>query len=663
MAHHATRCRSITRHPVRDLSSTKIQRCGTILTLDTNISFSCALLIIQARPSWTKPQNFSNAVHQQPEYPRLIPDMAPIAASVESKSRLAAFRFEQCANKPLDDAPYQGAIEEKENISTVHDEDRTSLSQPDTNLQNLSQKSASKDIRECPQTPLGRLPLSELIASTEDINGLGLNTTPIERVLWNHSQQAEGSSSFQDAKTIMRHYSSSPVSSSQMKTSVHYDPGKPSIELQTLPKMLKTPKVDPAADLWSRYSLTADPNIDRLSPIGPTAASCALQCSSPETPAEHLQTKDSGGLRRSISCGIEWPTSASKRRKTRDSNYDRKSNLGFAVPYPRRNENGKSKIARVNLLVEEIQKRLSKPHGSLNEDGGPSSSSPLPDNVKVLTNSAMPPKGHFLVGEGHLLSEPHNQTAASPNEVQPPPLRNAVGSRTEKSKTKKDSPFSDFYVDDLDLAILNNINEGPNVDPSIQALLTEPLPLISYDHGFSSSQPEYNINGPDLRTEGQDESTVQPIDSRRGQEFPSVAISDYSGPPSSQPCVAVTGSNWDELDEFDEVDNDLFVADLEDVAARYDIKPHNHVEQAINLDRHLKSPCSSQLSETKFSSAIAEVDYVKGVARVEVPSDDEFGGGFDFEEVVAECEEASQKPQLASQLQSSVRSKLFGPPL
>ncbi|MCJ1461687.1 Tripartite DNA replication factor [Pseudocyphellaria aurata] len=612
----------------------------------------------KVRPSWTKAQNFSNAAHQLPEYPGLTPDMAPIAASVESKSRLAAFKFEQCANKSSDDAQYQGAIEEKENVSTVHDEDRTSLSQPDTNLQNLSQKSASRDIRECPQTPLGRLPLSELIASTEDINGLGLNTTPIERVLWNHSQQAEGSSNFQEAKTKTRHGSSSPVSSSPMKTSVHFDPGKPSIELQALQKALKTPKVDPAADLWSRYSLTADPSTDRLSPIGPTGASCALQCSSPETPAERFQTKESGGLRRSISCGIEWPTSASKRRKTKDSNHDRESNLGFTVPYPRRNENGQSKIARVNLLVEEIQKRLSEPLGSLNEEvGGPSSSSPLPENVQVLTNSAMPPKGRFLVGGSHLLPETHNQTAAIPSEVQSPPLRNVLNSRTEESKTMKDPLFSDFDDDDLDLAIINKIDEGPKVDPSIQALPAEPPRLISYDHGLSSSQPERDINGPGLRREGRDDSSVQPVDSGRGQESAPAAVLNLSGLPGSRPCVAVSGSNWNELDEFEEVDNDLFVADLEDIAARYDVQPQNHAEQAFNLDRHLKSPCNSQLSESKSSSAIAQVNYIKDIARDEVPSDDEFGGDVDFEEIVAVCEEASQKPQLASQLRSPYGQK------
>lgn len=582
--------------------------------------------------------------------------MDPIAASDASKSKLAVFRFEQRANKYLDDAQGQGAIEEKENYPVVHDQDNP-LSQPDSNLQNLSQKSASRDIRECPQTPLGRLPLSELIASTEDINGQGLNTTPLERVLWNHSQQREGSSSSQVARTRMRRYSSSPISS-QNKTSIHFDPGKQSVDLQTLQKMLKTPKADPAADLWSRYSLNTDPNTDRLSPVGSTGASCALQMSSPQTPANHLQTKDFGSLRRSISCGMEWPTSAAKRRKTKHSSLYRETNVGFAVPDCGRNEDEKSKMARVSRLVEEIQKGLARPDASLDEEAvGPSSSSPLPDTVDFSTNSVKTVVPHLITGGGHLTSEPHHAPAASPNEVRYQISRNAVNSRTDENKIQKDPSFSDFDDDDMDLAMLKNFDEGANVDLSVQELLADPPRVSSFEYGLSSSQLGCTTNALGLQTEGQDESAVQPLNSGNGQGSQTAAILDFSGPPT------VAASKWDEFDEFDEVDNDTFAADLEDVAAMYDIKPQNHVERAINPDRHLENARNSQSRETLISSAAEEAKVVRGATEDQVQSDDEFGGDDDFEEIVAECEEASQQPRLASQVQSSVRSTLFGPPL
>lgn len=584
--------------------------------------------------------------------------MDPIAVSDESKSKLDAFRFERCANKSFDDAQDRGAIEDKENDPTVHDQDGNSLSQPESNMQNLSQKSASRDVRECPQTPIGRLPLSELIASTEDINGQGLNTTPVERVLWDHSQQAETSSS-QAARARKRRYSSSPVSSSQNKTSINFDAGKSSINLQTLQKLLKTPKADPAADLWSRYSLNTDPNSGRLSPTGSAGASCALQISSPQTPAKHLQTKDFGGLRRSISCGMEWPTSVSKRQKIKRSGTYREKNLGSAVPDSGRDEIGKSKLARVSLLVEEIQKRLARPDVSHAEEFvGPSSSSPLPDKVDFSTTSVMPPLPHFLTGGVHLASEPHHATAASLNEGRHQPLRNALKSRTEQSEIQEDSPSSDFDDDDLDLTMLENIEEIANIDQSVPGLLAEPPHRSSSDYGLSSSQPECTTNALDPRTEGHEKPTFQHVNSGKQQESQSAAILA-----SLHPCAAVAESNWDEFDEFDEVDNDTFAADLEDAAAMYDIKPPNHVEQAINLGRHSECPRNSQSREKPFSSVTEEEKVVQGAAQVEVLSDDEFGGDVDFEEIVAKCEEASQKPPLASQFQSSVRSALFGPSL
>lgn len=577
--------------------------------------------------------------------------MAPIAASVESKSKLAAFRFEQDAIKPLHDAQDRGAIEDKENNPTTRDQDGNSLPQPESNLQSLSQKSASRDIRECPQTPVGRLPLSELIASTEDINGQSLITTPVERVLWNHTQQAEGSSSLQAARTKKRPRSSSPVSSSQNETSTHVDPWKPSVDLQTIQKTLETPKADPAADLWSRYSLNTDPNIDRRSPTESAGAFCAMQCSSPQTPAKHLKTKDFGGLRRSFSCGIEWPASASKRRRTKHSSAYRETNLGFAVLDSGRSENRESKMARVSLLVEDIQKRLARPAtGHPQEVVGPSSSSPLPDKVDFPAHSVTSPIRHSLIDGGHLIP------AASPNEARYQPLRNAADSGAEESKFQNDRLSSDFDDDDLDLVLLKNIDKGARVDLSVQNLVAEPPRLSSSDYGLSSSQPECNTDTPNLRMNGQEELALQPMNSGKSQ---SVANPDT---PRSHPCAAVAEPILDQFDEFDEVDNDMFEADLEDVAAMYDLEPHNHVEQAINLARHPESPHNSQSGEKAFSLA-GKVNSVRGADEDEVLSDDEFGGDVDFEEIVAECEEASQRPQLASQFQSSVRSKLFGPPL
>ena len=557
--------------------------------------------------------------------------------------------------KSFEDAQEQGAIEEKENNPAMLDQGRNCLSQSESNLHNLSQKSASKVIRECPQTPVGRLPLSELIASTEDINGQGLNTTPIERVLWNHSQQAKISSSSEVARIRKRRHSSTPLSSSQNETSNHFDPEKPSIALQPRENMLKTPRADPAADLWSRYSLNTDPSLGRLSPRESASASFVLQYSSPQTPAEHPQTNDFGGLRRSISCGMEWPTSASKRRKKKHNSIYQEANLGFAVPDPGRNENGKSKMARVSILVDEIQKGLARPKARQHEQVvSPSSSSPLPDNVAFPMGTVRPRTGQFLTGGGRLVSETHDTPAASPIEERYQSLRNGVNSRTKGSKIQRKSPSSDFDDEDLDLVILKNIDEDAMAAPPPDGSLTEPPRQIPSDYGLSSSNPDCAFNALNVRTDGQEELAYETMNSGKVQESQIAAIPSYSRP-CSNPCPAATQSSRDEFDEFDEADDDIFMADIEDFASKYDIKPQNQVEQATNPAVHSESPCNSQ--------SVGKGTFSRGPPKDEVPSDDEFGGDVDFEEIVAECEEASQRPQLASQFQSSVRATFFGPPL
>lgn len=589
--------------------------------------------------------------------------MAPIAASAESKVKLSAFRLEQSDKMCVDDAQNPGAVElEKENNPNLNDQHATTTSQSISHVKNLSQTSASRELRDCPQTPVGRLPLAELIAGGEDASNQVLNLTPVERVLWNPSPLLKGQTSSQAArKSRKRRHSSSPASSSQNETSSHFPAGKTTLDLQNLHNFLKTPQADPASELWSRYSMNTNPN-DNGSPLGLAATTFDIH-SSPQTPAKHTDPKDFGSLRRTISCSMEWPTSAAKRRRLKYSSSHQETKVGFDVPNAGHDEMGKSKMARVSLLVEEIQHRLSRPH--MREDeviSGPSSSSPLPDKSDFSAYSAVPLLKCSQNNRKQIVSEPKHTSGASLNPVRHQSPVDAVNSRMKTSF--QEMPSSEFDDDDLDIGILETIDDEAKVSPTAAGLSTKEPRLESSDYGLGSSHPECITTTPDIPPDRKEEMTSNFNSTNPRKEechLPSAAPTDpnlYR----SQPFRDVTGPDYD---EFDEDDNDVSAADLMGVASMYDVKPQPQDQHFLN-SQDTQSLQRSQVrsSGTKFNSLnTKQGQCVERMAGNDANSDDEFGDGLDFEEIVAECEEASQKPQLASQSQSSVRTLVFGPRL
>ncbi len=570
--------------------------------------------------------------------------MNPIAASSQSKSKLGAFRFDEGENRSLKDTQYCGVLEsEKENGTTVDDQEPNSLSQ---RTPQFSQKSAVRELRECPQTPVGRLPLAELIASGEDLNLHLQNLTPHERVLWyHHSHQKEGQASSQGANICRkRRYSSSPASASQNETFNLFSPGNPSFDLQKLQKVLKTPQADPASDLWSLYSSKPNPYTDKPSPIGLAGPSFALH-SSPQTPAQPLS------LRRSISCGTEWPTSAAKRRKIRHRTGHQEARIGLAGHDIEDDQKDMSKMERVSLLVDEIQLRLARPDMSEDEEiAGPPSSSPFAQKNDI---SVLRPLQHSQADRGNIPSEPNQPPAASPDIVRHQPSINPINPWAEPITSQ--GVFSDFDDDDLDLEILQTIDEEARACVSVAGDLLATKPRLKpHDDGIDTCRsPSAAVLLGEVSMNGQKKPTPT-SQSPRNATSPG-HLNSHSQLPGSD-----TGSKSDEFDEFD----DDYAVDLEHVAAMYDLQPRRQVQGAVNHVQVIKSPRRSQVR----SSGTRGID-VKGqsgrctedMAEYEAISDDEFGGGLEFENIIAECERASQRDQIASQPQSSVRTKIFGP--
>lgn len=159
-------------------------------------------------------------------------------------------------------------------------------------------------------TPATRLVWQDLMGESRSPQKEDDDEAPAEQLLW-HNQRDEVSqriSPMIGRRKRKRARSSSPASSPSNAM-----PTTPAVNVKGLSQALKTPNADPTLQLWDRFALTGGGG---TSPSGLTnpMMSHLLASSSPRgsklgggTPQQHGES----GLRRAISCGIQWP----KRRK------------------------------------------------------------------------------------------------------------------------------------------------------------------------------------------------------------------------------------------------------------------------------------------------------------------------------------------------------------
>lgn len=564
--------------------------------------------------------------------------MAPTDASSQSKSKLRAFKYVE-RDDYTGDTAREAAVTEKENEDPELDVTTLKMDPPP---QPLSQRSTTKDIRDCPQTPVGRLPLTQLLASGDNTSRQHLNLTPIERVLWNNSPVSpEPANSRQRGRK--RAHSSSPASSSQNDASRHFKNTKPQADLQALQKALKTPKADPADDLWSRYSLNTGA-AERWSPTAAAglAFTQLIHSSSPQTPASHLQSKEGNGLRRALSC-IEWPTSAAKRRKLQLSGTYKDSNSGLARIEGGPDVNEKSKISRVSFLIEKIHNGLTNPpHTDEYSSSEPTRSSPVARKV-----NESPQRLCLSSQEGQTAIDDVitvlSQSAVVSKDRTPLPM---VLSAEEIADLEKADGSSDFGDDDLDLEMLETVDATFKTFPPTEQKDRSPerdSSQLGAGRVITTVDPKEPIRDPH-----------QPA-SAQGTSGDTARLSQISFPTeiSSSPAQAAHPKH----DEFDEEEDEVSAADLEDVFAQYDTQPRQHV--AGDQNHHAKQ-ADAIYSDSAIDVPRESIFGPKPVTHIEVLSDDEdFGDDSDFEQIAAECAEATQNHQV-SQPQSSVRTMKFG---
>ena len=364
---------------------------------------------------------------------------APLGVSSQSRKKL----------KTSHDNKRSAGEQDKENNSSSLGEVETEQQREDTPIAELP----------FPQTPAVRIPLEDLIGNTEDaFNCPPPLATPGDHVIWhNGPASSDPSASVRGTQKSRKRARSSSPSSSQLEKSAHFEDQKDTLGLNGMQKSLRTPNNDPTQELWNRYmnaNLARQGNGEFVLP-----SFAHLPPSSPQTPSTN--SKDSG-FRRTVSCGIEWPTSKPKRRKIDAGDPHSRTKDIFAASRREILAQNVPKTSRVGLLVEKIQESMSKVQRSNDE---PSSSSPLPGRHSQMpaTQASLigsPSKGTRTVGPSG------NVTHAATNNHQP----------QESPSKKSQGSFSDFGGDDLDVDFFESVEKDLSQDPAAETELEAIVP-------------------------------------------------------------------------------------------------------------------------------------------------------------------------------------------
>ena len=487
-----------------------------------------------------------------------------------------------------------------------------------------SQRSTGKDYRECPQTPVGRLPLSELLANSEDPRH-NQDVTPVERVLWDNSPSSSATPGSLSKRKRKRAHSSSPACSSQNQPFKKFASNKAPSDAAALPAILKTPKADLVDDLWSRYSLHKSTKRLSSAPFDVNVT----QFLHSSSPAAEAPVRDGSGLRRAFSC-IDWPTSAAKRQKLRISCGSQVSEGADFARFDKPLDSVEKTKSRVSLLVEKIHDHLSRPvqrQSFISSDDFGSSPSASDENS--------PAKGTTLErcsqSQVDKVATTLSQAAVIDRYTDVAPL---VLKAEDIAELDRADTSSDFDDDDLNIGMMAELNgavEGQE---------------IRRHEGENPADPLTQT----LRASGQRKETaarapmVEHSDAvlTRGR-----CITDAQPPESS-----TTQAHLDYHDEFGDDDESVTIAELEGVLAKYDTQRSPRElsdggsgvrnQNVVNLEGTSKK--AKETLGRRQSTAIEVLSDEDG---------DEYGGDSDFEQMAAEVA-ASQTRQEGFDANASV---------
>ncbi|KAE9377046.1 hypothetical protein N431DRAFT_331518 [Stipitochalara longipes BDJ] len=332
------------------------------------------------------------------------------------------------------------------------------------------------------------------------------------------------------------------------------------------PKFESTnPKVDPGSELWGRYSLNGS-NVP--TPQGPSIPALAhlMHTSSPQPSKDGMAPRSTSGFRRANSCGNQFP----KRRRIGGCEGDDVFTESTTI--------GPSKLA---VLIERVQEGLAPKHIPASTVSSESLYSPVDrlssqigDVKKVDCNNST----EYKAASDIRLQK--NEAVKSKTDSSVPP-------KVVKAEVPGSSDYGDFDDDELDESLMEIIVENTMTTPQIHQ---NPPP---------QNHPEKSQSGP-------------PPQVNAAESFESGTLK----------------GEFDEFDEFDDPDEDLFAADLENIASQFDTKARGN-------------------SKTMLVGGAGAPRQRKTLTRTKSESEDEFGDcgldDLDFEAAEATATQAIQK--------------------
>ncbi|KAL1791820.1 hypothetical protein ACET3X_009571 [Alternaria dauci] len=531
-----------------------------------------------------RPRNFPHHnSNQAAPQARQVVTGPPIMPSTQTRTKLKAFQFVE--GTPTADSLPNRRDADKENRPAALGKTPKPMGTPKNNRAVKDVAAPIKTpklptISDCPppSTPATtRLPLADLVGNVDDSSRHAPqpDASPEEQLIWRGSQAINTPFPRKNKK---RARSSSPVAPSQEEHRL--DPTRQDIT---------TPQADPAMELWSRYtSNKGTPSANKS-----VAFAHLINESSPRSQAA---AGSISGLRRWASCGVEFPASHRKRRRThgvfqpdKETTEDvfagAPSSDGMMLGQPTK-PNLASMVQRMRECVSKSQPRVSS--------SMPASSSPLPGAGGRQDPSSGSPLQRRARERHADTSETLQHDAALLKDTidtdDEPVQENEQVDGVHKPQASQES--SDDFGDDFDADMVDSLNMSPQPAPAARA-----------------AHPARSTSYATIPTEPSNPFTHQ----------------------HPAPAPALQQDNDD--DEFGMDDEDDFAADLEQVASLYDT-------------RSAESP-SGDRTPTRQSGrppATASGMSVPVISLLDDDDEDEFGEDIDADEFAAAEVAATQVP-------------------
>ncbi|KAL2144855.1 hypothetical protein VTI28DRAFT_8415 [Corynascus sepedonium] len=382
------------------------------------------------RPQWQRSR--SNPASRTNALP---PPLPPLPVSSKTKNKLQAFQFEDHPNaSDSKDPPLKHATPPAP--STVNDA----------------------------VTPAGRTTWQDLLTKPEALHD-DENLSPGERILWRNDRDVGPPvdiSPLLPRKNRKRARSSSPISSPSSKHAT------PTVDVKKLAEVLRTPRADPAMELWDRFSVPGT----NTSPSGLTNPLLAqLMVSSSPHPKDGIALGTGRPLRKAISCGSHWP----KRRKVERSESD--TNIAAVA-----RSQPDSKSSMVSALLETVNGEINKSNLAHIDAPSPENRSPSrrPPNTKTPDAQSPSNRQH---GSSPLAKK---STKAARGDH---PDNLALGSKA--SSDYGDDEFDAETLLELDASILVQGDDSTMVVPSEEQTQRGPPREKVHDDGFGDYDDDF----------------------------------------------------------------------------------------------------------------------------------------------------------------------------